>query len=238
MQKDTHDNTTPEAQRRNIAAELSAAGVVTHVTPSQLRESHLQIMAEVRSIRQDMNDGRDGRMLARVTAMPFGANTDAIEFQHSDGGKYKVPDDFVFPSVDILCGWKYWWTGFSSKALPKKKRPLTPWQVEPLRNINPADIPRSNKILKNSRKMCSGWIRVFSYIEKKLDEMALIPVNNLKVEWKEEPYTWVVNRHVSKILDKVVAEYKALVLTETNAGKNKVMTFYRMLVKVQKGSTN
>ena len=59
--------------------------------------------------------------LARVTAMPFGANTDAIEFQHSDGGKYKVPDDFVFPSVDILCGWKYWWTGFSSKALPKKK---------------------------------------------------------------------------------------------------------------------
>ena len=92
--------------------------------------------------------------------------------------------------------------------------------------------------MKNSRKMCSGWIRVFSYIEKKLDEMALIPVNNLKVEWKEEPYTWVVNRHVSKILDKVVAEYKALVLTETNAGKNKVMTFYRMLVKVQKGSTN
>ena len=48
----------------------------------------------------------------------------------------------------------------------------------------------------------------------------------------------MVNRHVSKILDKVVAEYKALVLTETNAGKNKVMTFYRMLVKVQKGSTN
>ena len=36
-------------------------------------------MAEVRSIRQDMNDGRDGRMLARVTAMPFGANTDDWE---------------------------------------------------------------------------------------------------------------------------------------------------------------
>ena len=62
--------------------------------------------------------------------------------------------------------------------------------------------------------------------------------NNLPINWKEDPYSWCVCRHVSNVIDTVVSQYKRLVLTATNAGSNKVGTFSVMIAKVKKGSTN
>ena len=76
------------------------------------------------------------------------------------------------------------------------------------------------------------------YIEVKLDEIAVSESSNLPIEWKDNPYSWRVCRHVSNVIDTIVSEYKKLVLTATSAGANKVSTFSKMITKVKKGSAN
>jgi hypothetical protein len=239
MKKKTYENTTPEAQRRNIHAELQEAGVNMQVTPADLTRTQALIMEQIASLRQEVCS-QDVTLTQRTTAAPFGAVADGTEFLHSDGNNYKVPDNFRLPGVGVQFGWKYWWCGFSSKTLGTKiqRQIVLPWQVQPIRNISATDIPKSNKILKNSRKRCSEWRTVYMYIEVKLDEIAVSESSNLPIEWKDNPYSWRVCRHVSNVIDTIVSEYKKLVLTATSAGANKVSTFSKMITKVKKGSAN
>ena len=159
--------------------------------------------------------------------LPGGTADDSnISFQHSDHQNYVVPDDFAFPPVHVLAGWRYWWTGYNFKRTNGIHT-----RISPFRDIRSSDIPQTNKILRNARKRCSEWRRVFMYVEDK--------VTALDPNFQEKPYSWEVLRLVVKVVNDMQKKYNEVRnatgrTNRTVSHNNKVTSIKKWIVQIEK----
>ena len=222
-----YENTKPESLKKTIGEVLDERNVTTQVSPQQFADGMELLRTDVQSLQTQLQAQRGAYHTPQTVALPGGTADDSnISFQHSDHQNYVVPDDFAFPPVHVLAGWRYWWTGYNFKRTNGIHT-----RISPFRDIRSSDIPQTNKILRNARKRCSEWRRVFMYVEDK--------VTALDPNFQEKPYSWEVLRLVVKVVNDMQKKYNEVRnatgrTNRTVSHNNKVTSIKKWIVQIEK----